>query len=219
MPSDGTRVTKVGTARPWDHDDSETDRAFLAFTSYLSLGPHRSLRAASDDFYGDSEGHGASAAQLRQFQYWSSAHNWVQRTNSYDANLARRRLSCLEDEQLAADLRHLELARAFQEKIARRLAELDPQTLTPMELAKWLEVSVKLERLALGAATERTESVGSDPSIRFTQLILAGAIPDAVVKELGEASQDRVLEILEARVGDHPQVRALLEMSRRNGEA
>jgi hypothetical protein len=109
------------------------------------------------------------------------------------------------------DLRHLELAMLFQEKLAERLEELDPDELSPAQLIRWFEVSVKLERLAMGVPTERTEEVTQDPGAQLKRMILDGEIPEPVLLEIGEAGPEEVSSVLQRRMGSHPEVRSFLD--------
>jgi hypothetical protein len=62
------------------------------------------------------------------------------------------RLKRAENEKAILDMvdRHARLAVAFQQRIAQRLAEINPSELTPADMARWLEVAAKLERLSRG---------------------------------------------------------------------
>ena len=62
------------------------------------------------------------------------------------------RLKRAENEKAILDMvdRHARLAVGFQQRIAQRLAEINPSELTPADMARWLEVAAKLERLSRG---------------------------------------------------------------------
>ena len=67
---------------PWEQQPGESCRAFGAFCAYRALGPRRSLRAAAAAFYGST-----SSSRERQFDKWSRAFDWVERTNAWDRHL------------------------------------------------------------------------------------------------------------------------------------
>ena len=50
--------------------------------------------------------------------------------------------------------RHAKLAMAFQQRVAQRLQQIDPAELSPSDMAKWLDIATKLERLSRGEPTE-----------------------------------------------------------------
>ena len=73
-------------ANPWDRQENETTKAFEWFGNYLSMDV-RSLRKLPEMW-------GKSGAYVGQLERWSSAYNWVQRAEAYDAYLeeeARKR--------------------------------------------------------------------------------------------------------------------------------
>jgi len=43
---------------------------------------------------------------------------------------------------------------AFQQRIAQRLQEIDPAELSPADMARWLDIATRLERLSRGEPTE-----------------------------------------------------------------
>lgn len=173
--------------RAWDRRDDETHKSYHAFTLYLRLGPNRTLdevRKALDrpDHY------------LRQVKEWSRTHDWVARAAAYDewleqalyerdreravelaerhGNIAQRALRLVEVElelyEQASEANSQRLAAKLEAEEpldADDLAALGP-SLTPSELARLLDVAVKVERLAAGAYTEyvRTEAAVEDLS-------------------------------------------------------
>ena len=50
--------------------------------------------------------------------------------------------------------RHVKVAKAFLLIIAQALQQIDPAQLSPSDMAKWLDVATKLERLSRGVPTE-----------------------------------------------------------------
>lgn len=74
-------------AHPWDRRESETAKAWRAFAHYRDAGPGRSIRATTEALYGD----GGKAAKRRHVEAWSARHDWVARTEAYDAHLIEQR--------------------------------------------------------------------------------------------------------------------------------
>jgi hypothetical protein len=59
----------------------------------------------------------------------------------------------VDDQQRA---RYATIGQAFLAKVAQRLANLDPETLSPAELARWADVALKLQEAgARGAPYDR----------------------------------------------------------------
>jgi len=90
----------------------------------------------------------------KNFSEWHSKHKWVKRAEAYDEYLERRKREEHEKAILEMAERHARLAVAFQQKIAQRIQMIDPNELTPQDLARWLEIATKLERLSRGEPTE-----------------------------------------------------------------
>lgn len=63
----------------WDKQEGETSKAFTAFTNYIQLGNRSQAKLA--------EKLGKSSGYIRQLETWSSAYNWVQRAEAYDAHI------------------------------------------------------------------------------------------------------------------------------------
>ena len=61
--------------------------------------------------------------------------------------------------------RHAKLAMAFQQRVAQRLQEIDPAELSPADMARWLDIATKLERLSRGEPTEIGKQEISLPTI------------------------------------------------------
>jgi hypothetical protein len=85
---------------------------------------------------------------------WSSRWGWVARAAAWDAENDRvRREATLKAVAEMAE-RHAKLAVGLQVKVAARLSKLEPEELTAREVATWLDLAVKVERLARGEPTE-----------------------------------------------------------------
>jgi len=126
----------------WDRLPNESAKAYSAFCAYRDYGPNRSLeniRQIMD-----------KPPSRNWLGKWSSKYNWVERVKAYDDYMER--LKRAENEKAILDMvdRHARLAVAFQQRIAQRLAEINPSELTPADMVRWLEVAAKLERLSRG---------------------------------------------------------------------
>ncbi|MFC1705778.1 hypothetical protein ACFL59_03025 [Planctomycetota bacterium] len=138
----------------WERARGETAKAHQAFLVYRDMGPGRSLAKVAQEL-------GKSKALMDR---WSARWRWVSRVAEWDAHQQR----LLRDEQEAARRRmarrHARIAVSFQRKVAQRLRALNPNELSPRDLAKWLEVAVKLERQARGLDDDSGHAVEASQS-------------------------------------------------------
>jgi len=85
---------------------------------------------------------------------WSSKYDWVTRAQAYDDYIEKKKREEKEKAILDMAERHAKLAMAFQQRVAQRLQGIDPLELSPSDMAKWLDIATKLERLSRGEPTE-----------------------------------------------------------------
>jgi hypothetical protein len=185
---------------PWEQQPGESSRAFGAFCAYRALGPRRSLRAAAAAFYGST-----SSSRERQFDKWSRAFNWVERTNAWDRHLDIEAREAQEQARREMAERHLREARTLQGKALQRLQALTPEELGPADLLRFIVEAVKLERLALGEpdTVQRHELTGRGGSALHFSLEEAVAAAreleeaehGSVQRDGGETVQDRSPEV------------------------
>lgn len=135
----------IDMAEIWERQPGETAKAYNAFCVYRDLGPGRSLEKAAQAL---------GLKSRKYFSNWHARHNWVARAEAYDMYIEKLKRQEHEQAILEMTRRHAELAVAFQEKIAERIRTIDPNELTPQDLARWLEIATKLERLSRGEPTE-----------------------------------------------------------------
>lgn len=96
---------------------------------------------------------GVKISQTRLEQL-SVKYNWVNRAAAYDDYIDRKKREEKEKAILDMAERHARLAMAFQQRVAERLREINPSELSPSDMAKWLDIATKLERLSRGEPTE-----------------------------------------------------------------
>ena len=153
-------------AMAFERQPRESEKAFQAFSTYLNMGPERSLAAVGQRL-------GKSVGLLER---WSARFDWparVQAQAAYLATVEREATEALARGKSAEwlkrqqDVREREwqmhekciaaAQRAFdafmsREKVYANLADI----------ARMLEVASKLGRLASGMATDKTEITGED---------------------------------------------------------
>lgn len=204
--------------RAWERQDGETTKAFEAFAIYRDLGPDRSLDEAYHRYRGDKEAAKRRRAP-RYFQVWSSKHRWVERCRLFDAHLEELALAKLEEEWIRRrnEVRETEwsistqllerLQAMLEHPITEELHEEDEATgveVTIIKPARWSYNTVrlvaesisKLQRLATGQATNRSELSGPDGGpihIREEELDLSDLTDDelATIEEILARARSR----------------------------
>ena len=129
----------------WERLPGESAKAYEAFCKYRDMPPgERSLREVAQRL-------GKSETLISR---WSSKYRWVARVQAWDGEVDRKAREAHLRTVKEMRERHARLAVAFQQKVAQRIQMIDPDELTPQELARWLEIATKLERLSRGEPTE-----------------------------------------------------------------
>lgn len=131
------------TPLPWERLPGETPKAWRAFCIYRDMGPTRTIMRTVQAL-------GLRAGAARRLQEWSSRYRWAERVAAYDAWLDAQQRAEREAAVREMARRHAELAMALLERVRARVDTLRPEELTPSEVARWLEVAARLERLSRG---------------------------------------------------------------------
>lgn len=133
-------------AEIWDRLPNESSKAYAVFCIYRDLGPERSLEKLRQNL--------DKPRSRKWLGDWSVKYNWVDRAVAYDDYIDRKKREEKEKAILEMAERHAKLARAFQQRVAERLRGINPSELSPSDMAKWLDIATKLERLSRGEPTE-----------------------------------------------------------------
>jgi hypothetical protein len=153
-------------ALAFEQQAKESDKAFAAFSVYLSQGPERSLAATAEKL-------GKSKVMMEK---WSRRFDWPARVSAYNAHMA-----LVEREAAEAMVREkgVDWARRYQElreaewqerqnlvvfaaEVRRRWMARAERCGTLEGYARLLELASKLGHSACERATERTEVSGPD---------------------------------------------------------
>jgi hypothetical protein len=124
------------------------------------MGQGRSLRKLAAD--------AKTTSKLRQLQHWSSRWKWVERCQRYDDYLENQDRLQQEKERREMHKRHARMGMLAQNLAVRNLErmindfEKDQKQgiATPIQVARILEIGVKVERLARGEPTDSHEVSG-----------------------------------------------------------
>jgi len=134
-------------AEIWERQPDEGSKAYAAFCVYRDLGPERSLDKALSEA-------NKKPTNRRHWSRWMEKYRWYERAQAYDDYIEEKKREKNEKAILDMADRHARLAMAFLQRVAQRLQQIDPSELSPADMAKWLDVATKLERLSRGEPTE-----------------------------------------------------------------
>ncbi|WP_405999441.1 hypothetical protein [Streptomyces sp. NBC_00829] len=128
------------SAEAWERQPGESAAAWMAFACYRDLGLSRSISKVA----------GTLGKARTLVERWSTNHQWVIRAEAWERE--QDRLWRAERQQASREVarRHARLATAAQSKIIAQLQQLDPSRLSPSDVIRWLEVTIRLERQAYG---------------------------------------------------------------------
>ncbi|MEH7747050.1 hypothetical protein V7659_18710 [Neobacillus drentensis] len=132
---------------PYEQLEGESSRAFEAFRIYRDLGPARSTGKVQEK----------TGKNLRLLERWSSEHSWVERARAFDQHMDKKAIQEMELQHKEIKMLETEVIYTAFKKIKKGIDAMNPEGMTPNELAKWIETAVKLGRLIHGESTEISE--------------------------------------------------------------
>jgi hypothetical protein len=139
----------------WDRLPGESSRAYRFFSEYRSMGPDRSLIKLREQAKV-----GGRSVSVRLLERWSAKWRWVMRSQRYDDHLEYQDRLQQEKERREMHKRHAKMGMLAQSFAVRKLEKLsnrieqDEEHVSPGEVARILDVGVKVERLARGEPTD-----------------------------------------------------------------
>ena len=189
-------------AMAFEQQSRESNKAFAAFSLYLSLGPERSTAAVA-----------AKLAKSQQLvRRWSAKFGWTERVAAYGTHLAivereaievSARGKAAEWESREQKLRETEWA-MHERAIAAAKRGLDAYMgrekvyANLADIARMLEIASKLGRLATGLGTEGERKREELPAVRVEVRV-------ALEKIYGEPLPGEVVDVEEVRNGGNGQ--------------
>lgn len=124
----------------------ESARAFEAFSHYRDLGASRSTAKVAQEL--------GKAESL--MDRWSADWSWVKRAAAWDEEQDHIWRAAVSARQAEMARRHVDIARRVQEKLVQRLDTLTVDEIGIREVARLLDVAVKIERQAMGVENSKT---------------------------------------------------------------
>jgi hypothetical protein len=130
----------------WHQHEDEPPEAYRAFLLFCEIPSEekRSYTAVVDKL----------GQPLTIIEQWGAQWRWEPRAAAYDCHLERAEVEALRREHVKSIRKQVALARAFQNKVITRLNALNPDELSPGDLAKWIVIAGKIERQALSEPLE-----------------------------------------------------------------
>lgn len=143
--------------QPWERQEGETVKQFVAFCVYRDMGKARSLQKVAAEL----------AKSETLIKRWSANNSWIDRVALWEDE--QDRLTRIE---LARDIgamrrRHADMAVAMLMKAAKALQKIPVEEVKASDISRMVDVASKLERISRGDVGEvveerQGESVG-DP--------------------------------------------------------
>jgi len=158
----------------WDRQPRETTPAWQTFIHYRDMEP-RSLRKVAETL----------GKTLSVIAHWSQRWRWQERVIAWDNHLNSVYQAEREKGQKEMAENHIKLSKGIQAKVAQRLRTLRPEDMSAGDLARLLDVAVKIERLASGAPTEHTKTeIGGQMNIKHDFSVATKIFEDAEARQL-----------------------------------
>jgi hypothetical protein len=131
----------------YERQGGKSKQAYEGFTVYRIMGITRSLKDVAEKL----------GRHRSLIERWSKNNGWVERAQAFDEELEKRAI--LENAQLRKQMikDHAEVSRQLLFKVKDAVEHIKPKTLSPYEIAKLLEIAVKVERLSRGQSTDISE--------------------------------------------------------------
>lgn len=156
-------------ANPWTRQPEESTKAYEAFCLYRDLGSERSYAAVGRE----------TSDKLVETN--KQRHNWHVRAIAYDDYLEEQTRKRVERQRLEMAERQARIGRKMQDVA---LTALDNGTVLPesvQDIARLVDVGVKVERLACGESTENVQE-------KQIQIVWSGAQPKWAPKVDGDSA-------------------------------
>jgi hypothetical protein len=134
--------------KPYDRQPGEGSKAFEAFAHYRDSGEDRSIVATARHF----------GKFISTFKTWAWKFHWKDRIFAWETELDRQRQRAQIKGIQEMNTRHITLAFSVLGEVAGQLQKMQARRskideLTPLEMARLLEVAVKVERQARGESS------------------------------------------------------------------
>lgn len=140
---------------PWDRQPGETSTRYAQFLIYRNLGRKRTKREVAETLT-------RNAGYVRQV---AAAYLWTPRAEAYDRWREQRDEHLWLEERRKAHQDDATILDAAVRKLGQRLVALQPADLTPSDMVRLLDVTMRHRRALFGdpVATVAVTGPGGDP--------------------------------------------------------
>lgn len=203
---------------PWEKQKGESAKAFSAFAVYRDQGFTRSLTNAAQAIYEVAPRAGKVESFRSQMAAWSTKWRWVRRCELYDMAVDKR---FREQQETERDRMMTEIARTGEalrmvgmlrllgapdpddpEKM--KVYPLHPEKMDAQDVARFLDLGVKLGLRALGEPTEYVKGAFLIAPATLTKMV--GLVADVALRYIDEALHEAFLrDAAEATGGELPE--------------
>lgn len=201
---------------PWERQPRESEEAYEAFATYRDQGDDRSIRAVAARL-------GKSGSLISG---WSSTHGWVGRIRAYNVHLDRIRQRVYMQELESMFHRQAKQSIAVQQlglegvehylhlwELEKAKTVDDPSyipahPLNPDQILKYIEIGMRMERLARGEPDSIEQVTLSDDGrdSQYRLVIQDPEVKDAYRELVRRAGAARTRESRRLGPGDEPEV-------------
>lgn len=134
----------------WERIPGESAKCYNHFCKYRDMPPCRSIRKLASTF----------KLSRQALEKLSVQFNWVCRVEAYDADLARQVREQNETEIINMRIKHAGIAVQMLEKATEFLNNISNDDISASDVARLVDIGVKIERLSRGESTENTRIDG-----------------------------------------------------------
>lgn len=189
----------------WERRKGEPAVAFRYFALYRDLGPHRSLAKVALDV----------KVSLDRLKELSARHGWVDRAEAYDDHIDAQLREARETERVRLERTHFGAGAALLGVALRRLngvaaavgpggepiepvTRLDPNSLDAGDVARLMEVGVRVQRISSGLPTDLIK--GSTAVAASEVLHMANDLIEIAARFIPEERQARFYAELQSYI-------------------
>lgn len=180
----GLSHKRLPPERPeWEIRDAETSAAYFAFRCYRDMNPLERSIAAVAKLLGK---------QVTTLSTLSADYCWPARAAAWDYHIEQARLELSEQYQLDMFKRHGDVCCKLIDKVRERLDKLKPSELRPRDVAQWIDVATKIERLSRGVVNESSVANLTQINVQVDNM---AKLSDADLEKIIQNEKKRKLRI------------------------
>lgn len=176
--------------KPWEQQPGESDLMHRRFTAALDdlVKGLKLVDVAEKLVTGERERGARRPPTAQTIITLAGRWNWLQRARLYAEDKDAQAEVRYVDTRAQVIAEHLEITAQIRKRVQEELDLIPPGKATHTELARWLDVAVKIERQALGLDVQRHEHTGPDG--QAMEVRLEGLDAQAKAEELAKVQAE-----------------------------